>query len=235
MSYLSAVVTIDSIATSPDLLPGDTGKRYLHHHGFIPSQEPVAIVLELKPDGEVAKAITEPGHYLIAGELRKQQVTKENGEKGGEFPVVRVFVASPAAEGQFLNEVSIVGRIGGEAREASSGKSSRVGVAVNRYRQVAGQDKPEELTDWFTCRGFGYTKEKLEKVGKGALVELQGCLSQLENKDGEPYFEVRLRSLRSHGKGSGGSARGVAPAAESEGAVAGYSEESFAGADEGWD
>lgn len=232
MAYISAVVEVHTISTEPSLLPGDTGKKLLHHDGIIPANEPIDIILELKPDGKTAEAISEPGTYLIAGELRKHQVS-EGDEKTAEIPVVRVLVASPAAEGQFLNEVSLVGRTGGEAKEAGSGKSSRVGVAVNRYRQVKGKNEPEELTDWYGCRGFGYTKEKLEKLKSGSLVEVQGCLSQLHNRDGQPYFELTLRSIRSHGKGSGkGAGAGSAPKESADTAGYGDFEEN---PEEGWD
>lgn len=97
----------------------------------------------------------------------------------------------------YVNEVTVVGRLAGEAKVAESSKSARRSVAVNRIVNK------EEVTDWFMVRGYGYTMDKLLSAPKGTLVSVAGSLDQRTNRDGQPYTELKGRSIRVHERGKG--------------------------------
>ena len=112
-----------------------------------------------------------------------------------------ILYASSVCDGhanQFLNNVTIVGRLSGKARTTESGKSASRSVAVNRYTKKDGQEKPEQLTDWFQVRGYGYSMQRLIDVPKGSLVEVNGMLTQLTSAKGEGYVEIKCRKLKVH-------------------------------------
>jgi single-stranded DNA-binding protein len=131
-------------------------------------------------------------------------------------------VICDAHSDQYLNEVVVVGRIGGDVRLAESGKSACRSIAVNRYRKDPDSAEPIEETDWYPIRGFGLNKDKLERCSKGALVQVAGVFSQMTSAKDEAYCEIRARSIRVHRAGSGGN-----PAAGTT--AVGYDQESFMG------
>jgi single-stranded DNA-binding protein len=136
-------------------------------------------------DGLKAK---QPGNYLIiSGDL-----TLENNQ-----PVVflRSFCEVPADV--YINEVTVVGRLVGEAKVADSNKSARRSIAVSRW------SNGEETTDWFTVRGYGYQMDKLLSAPKGSLVAITGSIEQRTNRDGQPYAELKGRNIRVYERGRG--------------------------------
>jgi len=226
MAYATLIceLTSDSIQLSPG--PGEP--EVISWGAAIPSDTPVTLELRAKPGGKIAEAVkSHPNgsRLLVAGFLTTQDLVA-----GGQLPVVTVCMVCPASAEQFCNEVTVVGRVGGSSRLAE--KSAKVPLALNRYRQ--NPDDPEgdpiESTDWIGVRGFGFVKDKLAKAAKGALLEVAGSLSQMTNAKGEPYFEVRARSSRSHGKGGGGRGTSVAPKLTSS---VGYGASDFDGGEPG--
>lgn len=158
---------------------------------------------------------------LLSGEL---QLAEKNTPDVGTATVV-VYSCSDATKEQFINEVTIVGRFCKDYKEAE--KSCARNVVCNRYRRVQGQEKPEQISDFFRIRGFGAWKERIMKSSKGALVELNGVLTEEKDKAGKPYPVVKLRKLRTFQKGSGGQAD---PAQEK--AASGYEPSQFLGLDD---
>jgi hypothetical protein len=117
---------------------------------------------------------------------------------------------------QFLNEVSITGRLSGTCKPAE--KSASTGLAVNRF---SGED---EVTDWFRIRCFGLNRDKLLEAPKGALVTASGVFEGKISAEKKPYVEVKTRTLRMHARA------GNYNAAEGKQA-AGYAASDFDGSD----
>lgn len=230
MAYATAIITLATVSAPP---VSTDGQPEMHvYKALIPSGgTPVECELHAKPGSKYQLAMAEQlldARLLVAGALSAIDLPDD----GGSLPIITLTMLCPATAEQFLNEATIVGRVGGKAREAE--KSSRVPVAVNRYiKDPEGGDKPKELTDWFPVRGFGFSKAKIEALEKGTLIEVSGSLSQMQSSKGSGFFELRARSIRSHGKakGRGGA---VAPAASS---AVGYTAEDFesgAGDEDAW-
>lgn len=139
----------------------------------------------------------------------------------GNTPTVKVRVLCDATKDQYLNEVTIVGRLAGDARAAESAKSASRSLAVNRF------NNGKEITDWYTVRGFGFSKEKLEKAVKGTLVSVTGALEQRTNRNGQTYCEIKARTIRLHGKPKSSAGQHDL----SGGKAAGYSHEDFLDSD----
>lgn len=197
------------------------GKEVLLADSVIPGEQPVKVRVLAPSGASAAKLLQEkaPGdRVIISGPLRL--------EEDGALPAVTALVACPATEEQFLNEVLFVGRVGGEPRDAESGKSTKRSIAVNRYRRKPDSDETEELTDWIGTRAFGYTKTKLAGLKVGSLVEVNGILVQLTNAKNEPFCEVKARSIAVHK-----SKRGNSNAARGTMAV-GYTDTEFEGSPE---
>jgi single-stranded DNA-binding protein len=197
------------------------GKEYLLANSVIPGEQPVKVRI-LAPAGASAAKLLQGkaagDRVIISGPLRL--------EEDGSLPAVTALVACPATEEQFLNEVLFVGRVGGEPRDAESGKSTKRSIAVNRYRRKPDSDEAEELTDWMGTRAFGYTKDKLAKLKVGSLVEVTGMLVQLTNAKDEPFCEIKARSISVHKgrRGNSNPAKGTM--------AAGYSDSEFEGSPE---
>lgn len=117
---------------------------------------------------------------------------------------------------QFINEVVIVGRLNKDAKVSESSKSAARSIAVNRYHGE------EEVTDWFRLRGYGFSMEKLVAAPKGSLVMAHGCLEQKTNREGNPYMEVKCRTLKVHSKG-----KASAPNPAQGTSATGYDQEDF--------
>lgn len=234
MAY--ACLTIELITEMTQGSPGAGEPEVCSWRASVPGDNPVELELRAKPGSKLAEAVaTHPvgGRLLISGFLSAIDL----GEKGedGQRPAIALCVVCPATTEQHLNEVTLVGHVGGEARVAE--KSAKVSLALNRYRK--NPEDPDgdliEETDWIGVRGFGFVKGKIEKLSKGGLLEVAGSLSQMTNAKKQPYFEVRARSIRSHGKGKGGKSASVAPKSTSS---VGYSAEEFEeaeGVGAGWD
>lgn len=134
----------------------------------------------------------------------------------GNLPILNLRSLCKGYEDQFLNEVSVTGRLSGVLKEADKSDSSS--LAVNRM--VAGEEK----TDWFRIRCFGANRERLADAPKGALVTASGILEMRTTKEDRPYVEIKVRVLHLHAKA------GAHNAAEGKEAV-GYSNADFDGGD----
>ena len=88
--------------------------------------------------------------------------------------------------------------------------------------------KPEEVPDWFKVRGYGYTMQRLTDIPKGALVEVNGMLTQQTSQKGEHYVEIKSRKIKVHSKSKAG---GNSDSASGTSA-AGYDHEAFTGESE---
>jgi single-stranded DNA-binding protein len=214
MSYASLIV---ALADQPSTTTVD-GRELIRARAAVQGSQPVDVALRAIPGSASGDALLskQQGNLLIvSGEICLVN--------DGNTPLVTTGVVCDAHDDQYLNEVVVVGHVGGETRAAQSGKSASRAIAVNRYRRSPGSDEPIEETDWFRIRGFGYNLEKLERVNVGALLQVSGSLSQMTSAKGEPYCEVRARSIRIHrNKGGGGN-----PAAGTT--AAGYDQESYMG------
>ncbi len=134
----------------------------------------------------------------------------------GNLPVMNLRSICKGHEDQFLNEVSVTGRLSGQVRGAEQSDSSS--LAVNRL------ENGEEKVDWFRIRCFGANRERLLDAPKGALVTASGILEMRASKEGTPFVEVKVRVLRFHAR-----ARGHDAADGKE--AAGYSNADFDGSD----
>lgn len=143
----------------------------------------------------------------------------------GDLPILKLRSLCKGHPEQFLNEVTVTGRLSGQIREAE--KSDSTSVAVNRM------ENGEEKVDWFRIRCFGLNRERLLAAPKGALVTASGSLEMRMSKEDKPFVEVKTRVLRMHAK-----ARGHDAAEGKE--AAGYSQADYDGSDAppmpaGWD
>ena len=139
-----------------------------------------------------------------------------------------VLIATSICDGypnQFLNNVTIVGRMIKEAKTTETGVSASRTVVVNRYVKKSDQEKPEEVPDWFKVRGFGFTKQRLIDTPKGALVEVNGMLMPQTSRKDEQYVEIKSRKIKVHSKSKAGGNNDPASGTS----AAGYDHESFTG------
>jgi single-stranded DNA-binding protein len=215
MSYATATVTLTG-----DLTPGvENGKESFFASAEIPGDPAVRVQLWIPATASALKPLQEAkiGDRLIAsGPL---SLAEE-----GNLPRITALVVCPATEDQYISEAVILGRIGSDAKVAESGKSAKRSVAVNRYRRDPATEETVEETDWYPVRAFGFNMQKLEKLGKGALVQVAGTLSQMTSSKGEAYPEVKARSITVHKNRKGGQpdpAKGTA--------ATGYDAEAFMG------
>lgn len=193
------------------------GKEVLECTAQTVHSDPASLLVRVIAGTNVASAFatkTNEQILIVSGDL----ILDEN-----QLPILYARVICDAHPDQFLNEVTIVGRIAGEAKVTESGKSASRSLAVNRY--VDGK----ELTDWFKIRGFGYWRDRLEAAPKGALVSVAGFLDQRNTREGGSYCEVKVRALRLHSKSK---AKGGGSSNPAEGTTAaGYASEDFSGED----
>jgi len=167
------------------------GKAFLAATGSIPGTQPVELTLLAYPDSPAAKALQakEPGAILIAsGEVVL--------DDDNDAPIITAAVICDGHADQYLNEVIVVGNLGGEARVAESGKSAKRSVAVNRYVVNPATEERTEKTDWYGCRCFGFNKDKLERIPTGSLVMVAGSFNQLTSSDGDLFCEIKARQVR---------------------------------------
>lgn len=191
------------------------GKEALEAYASIVGREPTALLLQCTATSAAARVLTHKQANdlcLISGDL----IFSEDDQ-----PLVYLRVLCDAHADQYLNEVTIVGRIAGEAKVTESAKSCSRSVAVNRF------SGGKEHTDWFKVRGFGFSKDRLESIPTGSIVAVAGSLEQRTNRDGNPYCELKARTVKVFAKGKGGTASDP-----SAGRAAGYSQEDFSGAND---
>lgn len=182
-------------------------------------REPATVLLQCHAGTNAATALAAKQAnqlLIVSGDLTLAE--------SGNTPQLYTRVICDAHPDQYLNEVSIVGRLAGDAKVTESAKSCSRTVAVNRY------SGGEEQTDWFKVRAYGYAKDKLAEAPKGALVSVSGILDQRTNREGQPYPEIKIRLLKVHGKPKGGSTSQD----PSEGKAAGYSNEDFTSPEMPW-
>jgi single-stranded DNA-binding protein len=183
------VLAVVALAAQPvDTTAAD--KQVLEVFAQTNGKDQVSVLLRCGATSSAADGLKakQPGNYLIiSGDL-----TLENNQ-----PVVflRSFCEVPADV--YINEVTVVGRLVGEAKVADSNKSARRSIAVSRW------SNGEETTDWFTVRGYGYQMDKLLSAPKGSLVAITGSIEQRTNRDGQPYAELKGRNIRVYERGRG--------------------------------
>lgn len=195
MSYASLIV---ALADQPTKQSFD-GKELICAHAAIQGSQPVNIAVQAIPG-------TAPGDALLSKQQGALLITSGAVSliDDGNTPLITASVVCDGHPDQYLNEVVVVGRIGGDVRMAESGKSACRSIAVNRYRKSPDSDEPVEETDWYPIRGFGLNRDKLERAAKGSLVEVTGIFSQMTSAKDEPYCEIRARNIRIHRSGGGG-------------------------------
>ena len=174
--------------------PADTvahGKQVLEVFASTNGKDQVPVLLRCVAGSKTAEAMktkSAGGTLIVAGDL-----LLENSQ-----PVLFVRTLCDVPADAYVNEVTITGRLAKEARVAESNKSASRSVAVNRWSHG------EEVTDWFNVRGYGYTMERLTALPVGSLVAIEGSLDLRTNREGQPYAEVKSRSIRTFERGKGG-------------------------------
>lgn len=200
MSYACSVVEI----TDTPATVSRHGKEFISASGQIPSgQEPVLVTVRAYANSKAAEFLskeTSGSRILIAGEVALSEEPQQ--------PIITAFACCTAHQDQYLNEVSLVGRLGSEPR--ASDKSTKRSIAANRYYPNPDGGDPIEETDWYGCRTFGNSQERFSKAEIGSLLEVAGSFSQMKNGKGEPFVEVKVRSFRVHkGRSSSNPAAGT--------------------------
>ncbi len=188
---MSTATLVVALAAQPvDTTSAD--KQVLEVFAQTNGKDQVSVLLRCGSTSSAADGLKnkQPGnHLIVSGDL-----TLEDNQ-----PVIflRSFCEVPADV--YINEVTVVGRLAGEAKVTDSNKSARRSIAVNRW------NNREETTDWFTVRGYGYQMDKLLSSPKGSLVAITGSIEQRTNRDGEPYAELKGRNIRVYERGKGDS------------------------------
>jgi single-stranded DNA-binding protein len=233
MAYATATVIVKG-PPSPVI---EHGKELFTAPAEIPGEPPVRVQLAVPATASSLARFQETAtgsQLIVSGPLSliSEGKVSDGKQPSKDLPRIVALVVCPATEEQFLNEAVLVGRIGGEAKEASSGKSTKRSMAINSYHKDPATGEIVEETDWHGLRGFGFNQQKLARLASGSLVEVAGALSQMTSKAGDPYPEVKVRSISSHkgGKGGGDLAKGTK--------AAGYDSSAFAGEEfdpDAWD
>lgn len=170
---------------SPAVATEEEGHEVLEVHAQISGERPAPILLRAVASTTAAEYLkTRQGgdHVLACGELIIERETDQ--------AILQSWSISAALPEQYLNEVTLVGRLTNEPRGSGSAKSVSRTVAVNRYANET------QLTSFFQVRGYGYARDKLETIPKGSIVHANGVLEAMENKEGKPYCEIKIRKLR---------------------------------------
>ena len=169
------------------------GKQVLEVFASTNGKDQVPVLLRCVSGSKTAEAMKpKPAgqSLIVAGDL-----LLENSQ-----PVLFVRSLCDVPSTAYINEVTITGRLAREPRITESNKSASRSVAVNRW------NNGEEVTDWFNVRGYGYTMERLVAIPVGSLVLLEGSLDLRTNRDGQPYAEIKARSIHTFERGKGGKA-----------------------------
>ncbi len=208
-----AATLVAKLAAKPGPIT-EGGKDLVAVTAELAGPAPIPLMLLARAKSQVASALISKNAgdlLIVSGDLAL--------DGAGNTPVITARVLCNATADQYPNEIVLVGRLAGDsAKVAESGKSASRSLAVNRY------SNQEETTDWWKLRGYGYLLDRLVQSAKGALVEATGALELRTNKDGAPYVELKLRTLRTHGKSK---ATGAAPNPAAGTSAAGYDHDSF--------
>jgi len=207
---LSTASILTKIHTQPALLATGGGELAVCET-LTDDQQKVQLRVAARPGSATANALL--GQAVGSLVIVTGDITLD---KEGNLPTLNLRSLCKGYEDQFLNEVSVTGRLSGQLKEAEKSDSSS--LAVNRL------ENGEEATDWFRIRCFGANRERLLEAPKGALVTASGILEMRTTKENKPYVEVKVRVLRFHAKA------GAHNAAEGKEAV-GYSNADFDGSD----
>lgn len=215
MGYATAIVRLEH----PPQQRLISGREFIATEAIICGKTPVDLTVRVSAGAKLSELFVknQPGEVLlISGDLEL--------DDEGSIPVIDAKVIGKASEDQYLNEAVIIGRIASDCRyPKDSDKSVKRSVAVNRYTRAPDEVEPVEHTDWHGVRAYGFTKNKLEGIAKGSLVEVTGCIEQLTNAEGKGFCEIKARSVKVHKTGRGT----PNPAADST--TAGYEAEAFLG------
>ncbi len=187
------------------------GKQVLEVFAATNGKDQVPVLLRCASGSKTAEALktkTAGQTLIIAGDLLLED----------SQTVVFIHTLCDVSPDAYVNQVTVTGRLAKEARVAESNKSASRSLAINRM--VNG----EEVTDWFTLRGYGYVMDRLISLPVGTLAMVEGTLDLRTNREGKPYSEVKGRSIRAfeRGRGSKGSSN---PAAGTK--AVGYDHEDF--------
>lgn len=190
------------------------GRELLQASARTTDREPTPVVLQCRTDSSCAsnfKAFTAGSLIIASGDPTL--------DDEGNSLILSLRSACKGYEDQFLNEISITGRLGSPGKEAESGKSAAAGLAINRFK-----DGGDEVTDWFRIRAFGLNKDRLIEAPAGTLLTASGVIEGRTSRDNVPFVEVKVRTLRMHAKAGGYN--------KAEGKeAAGYSNADFDGSD----
>lgn len=212
---LSFAVLLLSITTPPGVAQAD-GREVLQTVAQTTDKEPFAVTLRCRTDSGCAanfKGLA-PGALVIAS-------GDPTLDDEGNALILSLRSLCKGYDDQFLNEVSITGRLPGPDRVkiTETGKSASSSLAINRFKEG-----DEEHTDWFRIRCFGLNKDKLTDAPQGALVTASGVFEGRLSSEKKSFVEVKTRVLRFHAKARGHNA------AEGK-AAAGYASSDFDGSD----
>jgi len=213
MGYASAVI---ALGAKPSAATHEC-KEYLESVAVICGEPSVNIVVRTYAGSSAAGIFKDkdPGdRLLVSGEICL--------DPDGNVPILTATVICAGHSDQYLNEIVVVGNLGGAARDSDSGKSIKRSIAANRHYRDPAQDEPVEVTDWFGVRAYGYNKDRLESIEKGSLLEVTGSLAQMINASGVPFCEIKARAIKVHR-----SARALNPAAGTT--AVGYDQDAFNG------
>jgi single-stranded DNA-binding protein len=208
---LSTASILTSIASKPGSITLADGTERVSVQTITKDEQKIQLTVVARPGSAVANSLLsqeEGALVLLTGEVTL--------DKDGNLPSLNLRSICKGYEDQFLNEVSVTGRLSGQIKAADKSDSSS--LAVNRY------EGGEQVTDWFRIRCFGANRDRLVEAPKGALVTASGILEMRESKEGKPYVEVKVRVLHMHARA------GAHDAAEGREA-AGYANSDFDGSD----
>lgn len=206
MSYVSLLTKLDA---APKLLPVG-GQELLLATSCTPDEQKILATLMCRADSSCAanfKQRQADDLVIVSGDLGL--------DEDGNLPLILIRSICKAHPDQFLNEVSVTGRLGGKSRETE--KSIAESIAVDR-----GGDSDQPY--WFRIRCFGANKTKLESIDKGCLVTASGVLEMRQSAEKQAFVEIKTRVLTAHTRG------GYNPASGKD--AAGYAQGDFDG-DEG--
>ena len=160
--------------------------------------------------GETLKSKSKGARLLFSGPCMLAE--------DGNMPIIDGKALCPATEEQTFAELTVTGRTSGKVRNAE--KSASLSIAESRNNKQPDGSFQEE-TDWYVIRGYGYLKERIEGMSKGALVTASGTFAPRTSKDNSSYFELTARSIKVHSKAKGNGAPANPPG------IAGYSQADF--------
>jgi single-stranded DNA-binding protein len=195
-------------------------------HVQVTTAEPISLLLRSRATGKGADLLRQQkaGDFLlVSGTIFYEK----------DQPILQAGAICPSNDQQAFNDVIAVGRFGRNGAVSTSGKSIRRSLAIDKLvRNASGAWEKE--TDWIPIRAYknpnaddksGSLINRLESAPSGSLIEISGCLETRNNKDGQPYIEIKARRLKNHKRGGGGD--GAKPDPTKGLLVGGYEDEDF--------